>query len=43
MSIRYRKILEAWKQAKPPPQTAEEASRLVIEILKRNQKADVEV
>ncbi|CAE6041217.1 unnamed protein product [Arabidopsis arenosa] len=39
----YRKILEAWKQAKPPPQTAEEASRLVIEILKRNQKADVEV
>ncbi|KFK29803.1 hypothetical protein AALP_AA7G181300 [Arabis alpina] len=38
----YRKIFEAWKQAKPPPQTAEEASRLVIEILKRNQKADVE-
>ncbi|CAH8265434.1 unnamed protein product [Arabidopsis lyrata] len=38
----YRKIHEAWKQAKPPPQTAEEASRLVIEILKRNQKADVE-
>ncbi|CAA7028887.1 unnamed protein product [Microthlaspi erraticum] len=38
----FKKILEAWKQAKPPPQTAEEASRLVIEILKRNQKADVE-
>nr|AAD25675.1 hypothetical protein [Arabidopsis thaliana] len=38
----YRKILEAWKQAKPPPQTAEEASRLVTDILKRNQKADVE-
>ncbi|KAF8087713.1 hypothetical protein N665_0570s0026 [Sinapis alba] len=38
----YRKILEAWKQAKPPPQTAEDASRLVIEILKRHQKADVE-
>ncbi|ESQ52751.1 hypothetical protein EUTSA_v10016915mg [Eutrema salsugineum] len=38
----YRKILEAWKQAKPPPQTAEEASRLVIEILKVHQKADVE-
>ncbi|KAG2290021.1 hypothetical protein Bca52824_049625 [Brassica carinata] len=38
----YRKILEAWKQAKPPPQTAEDASRLVIEILKRHQNADVE-
>ncbi|CAH2058625.1 unnamed protein product [Thlaspi arvense] len=38
----YRKILEAWKQAKPPPQTAEEASRLVMEILKRHEKADVE-
>ncbi|XP_023641036.1 staphylococcal-like nuclease CAN2 [Capsella rubella] len=38
----YRKVLEAWKQAKPPPQTADEASRLVTEILKRNQKADVE-
>ncbi|CAG7874079.1 hypothetical protein HID58_017242 [Brassica napus] len=38
----YRKILEAWKQAKPPPQTAEDASRLVTEILKRHQKADVE-
>ncbi|XP_010505771.1 PREDICTED: staphylococcal-like nuclease CAN2 isoform X2 [Camelina sativa] len=38
----YRKILEAWKQAKPPPQTAEEATRLVTEVLQRNQKADVE-
>ncbi|VVB02892.1 unnamed protein product [Arabis nemorensis] len=37
-------ILEAWKQAKPPPRTAEEASRLVTEILKRHhyQNADVE-
>ncbi|KAF3948240.1 hypothetical protein ACB098_06G135600 [Castanea mollissima] len=38
----YRKILEAWKAAKPPPKTPEEASRLVIETLKRHQKADVE-
>ncbi|XP_010516222.1 PREDICTED: staphylococcal-like nuclease CAN1 [Camelina sativa] len=38
----YRKILEAWKQAKPRPKTAEEASRLVIATLKNHQKADVE-
>ncbi|KAK4539055.1 hypothetical protein RGQ29_032009 [Quercus rubra] len=38
----YRKILEAWRAAKPPPKTPEEASRLVIETLKRHQKADVE-
>ncbi|XP_010537070.1 PREDICTED: staphylococcal-like nuclease CAN2 [Tarenaya hassleriana] len=38
----YRKMLDAWKQAKPPPQTAEEASRLIIDTLKRHQKADVE-
>jgi hypothetical protein len=38
----YRKILEAWKQAKPRPKTPEEASRLVIAALKNHQKADVE-
>ncbi|KAM4104156.1 hypothetical protein ACJW30_06G135900 [Castanea mollissima] len=38
----YRKLLEAWKAAKPPPKTPEEAARLVIETLKRDQKADVE-
>ncbi|KAK6929527.1 Staphylococcal nuclease (SNase-like), OB-fold, partial [Dillenia turbinata] len=38
----YRKLLEAWKEAKPPPRTAEEAARLVIQTLKRHQKADVE-
>ncbi|EOA24383.1 hypothetical protein CARUB_v10017620mg [Capsella rubella] len=38
----YRKILEAWKQSKPPPKTPEEASRLVIASLKNHQKADVE-
>ncbi|KAJ0045020.1 hypothetical protein Pint_06611 [Pistacia integerrima] len=38
----YRKILEAWKQAKPPPKTAEEATRLVVETLKRHLKQDVE-
>ena len=34
---------EAWKEAKPPPKTPEEAARLVIQTLKRHQKADVEV
>ncbi|ESQ44468.1 hypothetical protein EUTSA_v10006101mg [Eutrema salsugineum] len=38
----YGKILEAWKQAKPRPQTAEEAARLVIATLKGHKKADVE-
>ncbi|KAJ4979888.1 hypothetical protein NE237_010668 [Protea cynaroides] len=38
----YRKVLEAWKEAKPPPKTPEETSRLVIQTLKRHQKADVE-
>ncbi|OAY46341.1 staphylococcal-like nuclease CAN2 [Manihot esculenta] len=38
----YRKLLEAWREAKPPPKTTEEAARLVIQTLKRHQKADVE-
>ncbi|GAB4832015.1 arginine permease [Ancistrocladus abbreviatus] len=38
----YNKLLEAWKEAKPPPKRAEEASRLIIETLKRHQKADIE-
>ncbi|KAG7565887.1 Staphylococcal nuclease (SNase-like) OB-fold [Arabidopsis suecica] len=38
----YKKILEAWKQAKPRPKTPEEASRLVIATLKNHLKADVE-
>ncbi|KMT18853.1 hypothetical protein BVRB_2g029580 isoform A [Beta vulgaris subsp. vulgaris] len=38
----YKKLLQAWKQAKPPPRTPEETARLVIETLKRHQKADVE-
>ncbi|KAL8162629.1 hypothetical protein V2J09_014118 [Rumex salicifolius] len=38
----YKKLLEAWKDAKPPPRTPEDASRLVIDTLKRHQKADVE-
>lgn len=33
----------AWRETKPPPKSPEEASRLVIETLKRHQKADVEV
>ncbi|WOL01894.1 hypothetical protein Cni_G10613 [Canna indica] len=38
----YKKLLDAWREAKPPPKTPEEASRLVIRTLKRHQKADVE-
>ncbi|CAH2063990.1 unnamed protein product, partial [Thlaspi arvense] len=38
----YGKILEAWKQAKPRPQTADEAASLVIATLKGHKKADVE-
>ncbi|KDP21699.1 hypothetical protein JCGZ_03370 [Jatropha curcas] len=38
----YRKLLEAWREAKPPPKTPEEAARFVIQTLKRHQKADVE-
>lgn len=38
----YRKISETWREAKPPPKSPEEASRLIIQTLKRHQKADVE-
>ncbi|GKU92208.1 hypothetical protein SLEP1_g5967 [Rubroshorea leprosula] len=38
----YRKLLEAWKDATPPPKTREEAARLVIQTLEGNQLADVE-
>ncbi|KAG1339005.1 putative 38.1 kDa protein [Cocos nucifera] len=40
--LRYKKLLEAWREAKPPPKTPEEATRLVVRTLKRHQKADVE-
>ncbi|KAI3944645.1 hypothetical protein MKW98_021103 [Papaver atlanticum] len=38
----YKKILKAWKGAKPPPKTPEQASRLVMQTLHQHQKADVE-
>ncbi|KAH0979384.1 hypothetical protein GBA52_006561 [Prunus armeniaca] len=38
----YRKLVEAWREAQPPPRTAEEAARLVIQTLNRQRKADVE-
>ncbi|KAI3872559.1 hypothetical protein MKX03_015530 [Papaver bracteatum] len=38
----YSKLLQAWKEAKPRPKTAEQASRLVIQTLKGHPKADVE-
>jgi len=39
----YKKLLVAWKQARPPPKTPEEAARFVVRTLKNHQKADVEV
>lgn len=38
----YKKLSDAWRETKPPPKTPEEASRLVIQTLKRHKKADVE-
>ncbi|KAK8334560.1 hypothetical protein V6Z12_A10G280100 [Gossypium hirsutum] len=38
----YGKLLQAWKEAKPPPKTPEEVARLIVETLSRHQKADVE-
>ncbi|KAK9683666.1 hypothetical protein RND81_10G157600 [Saponaria officinalis] len=38
----YKKLIPAWKEAKPPPRTPEEAGRLIVQTLKRHQKADVE-
>ncbi|KAI3959331.1 hypothetical protein MKW98_018921 [Papaver atlanticum] len=39
----YKKLLKAWKDAKPPPKTPEQASRLVLQTLHQHQPADVEV
>nr|GMC63810.1 staphylococcal-like nuclease CAN2 [Ipomoea batatas] len=39
----YRKLSDAWREARPPPKTPEEAARLVIQTLKNHQTADVEV
>ncbi|KAK8947331.1 hypothetical protein KSP39_PZI006681 [Platanthera zijinensis] len=38
----YAKIGKAWRKAKRPPQTPEEAARFIIQTLKGHQKADVE-
>nr|GMD50933.1 staphylococcal-like nuclease CAN2 [Ipomoea batatas] len=38
----YKKLSDAWREAKRPPKTPEEVSRFVIQTLKRHQKADVE-
>ncbi|XP_072982022.1 uncharacterized 38.1 kDa protein-like [Typha latifolia] len=38
----YKKLLEAWREANPPPRTPEEAARFVVQTLKRHHKADVE-
>ncbi|XP_056169452.1 staphylococcal-like nuclease CAN1 isoform X3 [Syzygium oleosum] len=39
----YRKLSVAWRESNPPPKTPEEASRLVVQTLKKHHKADVEV
>lgn len=38
----YKKILAAWKEAKPPPSNAEEAAILIAITLQRHRKAEVE-
>ncbi|KAL3717943.1 hypothetical protein ACJRO7_003127 [Eucalyptus globulus] len=38
----YKKLLVAWRASNPPPKTPEEASRLVLQTLKKHPKADVE-
>lgn len=38
----YSKLSEALEQSKPPPNTPEEVSRLVVNTLKNHKKADVE-
>nr|CAB3476148.1 unnamed protein product [Digitaria exilis] len=38
----YKKLLVAWKKARPPPKTPEEAASFVVQTLKNHQKADVE-
>ncbi|XVF40807.1 hypothetical protein PTKIN_Ptkin01aG0145900 [Pterospermum kingtungense] len=38
----YGKLVQAWREAKPPPKTPEEVARLVIQTLSRHRKEDVE-
>ncbi|GKB13257.1 hypothetical protein Tco_0847180, partial [Tanacetum coccineum] len=38
----YRKLSKAWRESKPPPNTPEEASRLVILTLQKHKQPDVE-
>lgn len=38
----YKKLSIAWRETKPPLKSPEEASRLVIQTLKKHRKADVE-
>ncbi|XP_065049108.1 probable staphylococcal-like nuclease CAN1 [Musa acuminata AAA Group] len=41
-AIWYKKLLEAWKEAKPTPKTPATAAILVVQTLRGNQKADLE-
>ncbi|PPD81541.1 hypothetical protein GOBAR_DD21527 [Gossypium barbadense] len=40
--LEFKHSKDAWSEAKPPPKTSEEASKFVIDNLKKHQKADVE-
>ncbi|CAN6469834.1 unnamed protein product [Victoria cruziana] len=38
----YKKLVVAWKEAKPSPKSPEAASKLIVETLRRHRKEDVE-
>uniref|UniRef100_A0A7N0THZ6 TNase-like domain-containing protein n=1 Tax=Kalanchoe fedtschenkoi TaxID=63787 RepID=A0A7N0THZ6_KALFE len=38
----YKKLVDAWRNSKPPPKTPEEATRLIVKTLQKHRKADVE-
>lgn len=42
MNWRYKKLSEAWGESKPPPNTLEEASRLLIHTLHKNQQPNAD-
>ncbi|KAJ8461070.1 hypothetical protein OPV22_033996 [Ensete ventricosum] len=41
-AVWYKKLLEAWKEAKPTPKTPATAAILVVQTLRGNQKADLD-
>ena len=43
MNQRYNKLSEAWGRSRPPPNSPEEVSKLIVNTLKNHKKADVKV